>query len=263
MMGEEAQAQKDDLYAPQSFSIDDISEEGEESVETPEEGPEIEIEGSQIVTTETPSEVAELKKQIQELQSDLLNISKRQDARVEPKLEAKTEKLTKGQLVAILKEHKDDPEVLLNVAEYIAEQKALETRDATMKDVNYRTWSSNLSGMANRILHEDEDGYLAANPRVKGGLNEYANNLGLGDHPIGQLAAYAILRLSDSVKAKSKSDVKSEVEKVVDPNKGKMDKTRLTAIKDKNMGLSTEQLTVAKKFGVKPETYAKFVRRTK
>ena len=117
--------------------------------------------------------------------------------------------------------------------------------------------------MANRIISEDEDGYLAANPKVKGNLNEYANNLGLGDHPIGQLAAYAIMRLSDSVKAKSKPDVKSEVEKVVDPNKGKMDKTRLTAMKDKNMGLSVEQLTIAKKFGVKPETYAKFVRRTK
>ena len=57
--------------------------------------------------------------------------------------------------------------------------------------------------------------------------------------------------------------MKSEVEKIVDPNKGKMDKTRLTAIKDKNMGLSADHLAVAKKFGVKPETYAKFVRRTK
>ena len=262
-------AQKDDLYAPQSFSVDDVLEENgreEETVETVEEGEkelEIEIEGSPTVTTETPSEVAELKKQIQELQSDLLKVSTRQEARVEVKPEAKTEKLTKGQLVAILKEHKDDPEVLLNVAEYIAEQKALETRDATMKDVNYRTWSSNLSGMANRILSEDEDGYLAANPRVKGSLNEYASNLGLGDHPIGQLAAYAIMRLSDSVKAKSNADVKSPAEKVVDPNKGKMDKTRLTAMKDKNMGLSADHLAAAKKFGVKPETYAKFVRRAK
>jgi hypothetical protein len=255
---------KEDLYAPQSFSVDDILEEGgeRESVEEVVEQ-EIEIEGGGIkVETETPSEVAELKKQVQEMQAELLNVSKKQTAKVEPDV-PKTEKLSRSQLVAILREHKEDPEVLFNVAEYIAEQKALETRDATMKDVNYRTWSSNLSGMASRIISEDEDGYLAANPKVKGGLNEYATNLGLGDHPIGQLAAYAIFRLSDSVKAKGaiKSDVKSDKMEKVDPNKGKMDKTRPTTIRDKSQGLSADQLAVAKKFGVKPETYAKFVRR--
>jgi len=251
---------KEDLYTPQSFSVDDILEEGGEIESVGETAePEIEVEGVEAkIETETPSEVAELKKQIQEMQTELLNVSKKQTAKVDA---PKTEKLSRSQLVAILKEHKDDPEVLFNVAEYIAEQKALETRDATMKDVNYRTWSSNLSGMANRIISEDEDGYLAANPKVRGGLDEYATNLGLGDHPIGKLAAYAIFRLSDSVKAAVKSDVKSDKMEKVDPNKGKMDKTRPMAMKDKTQGLSMEQLTVAKKFGVKPETYAKFVRR--
>jgi len=253
---------KEDIYTPQTFSVDDMLEEGGEAAEEAVEQ-EIEVEGVETkIETETPSEVAELKKQIQEMQAELLNVSKKQTAKIEPDA-PKTEKLSRSQLVAILKEHKDDPEVLFNVAEYIAEQKALETRDATMKDVNYRTWSSNLSGMANRIISEDEDGYLAANPKVKGGLDEYATNLGLGDHPIGKLAAYAIFRLSDSVKAKVavKTDVKSDKTEKVDLNKGKMDKTRPMAMKDKTQGLSAEQLTIAKKFGVKPETYAKFVRR--
>jgi hypothetical protein len=132
-----------------------------------------------------------------------------------------------------------------------------------MKDVNQRQWHTNLSGMANRVIQEDEDGYLAANPKVKAGLDEYAANLGLGDHPTGRLAAYAIFRLSEHVKAKgtSKVDEKSKVEEKekVDLNKGKMDKTRLSTHLSKSTGLNQDQLDTAKRFGVKPETYAKFV----
>lgn len=245
---------------PQSFSVDDIILEDKESTENVEKEVEVEVEGKTEVSTDK-SEVAELKKQLQELQGDLLKVSinKREPEKV---TESKKEKLTKGQLAQIMKEHKDDPEVLLNVVEYLAEQKAEEIKDATMKDVNQRTWYSNLSGMANRILQEDEDGYLAANPKVKQGIEEYASNLGLGEHPVGRLAAYAIFRLSESVKGKgeAKVDEKSKVaEMKVDPNKGRLDKTRLSTNAGKSTGLSQDQLNMAKRFGVKPETYAKFV----
>ena len=248
---------------PQIFSVDDIilEEKGEEKKEDKEV--EVEVEGKTEVSTDK-TEVAELKKQLQELQSDLLKVSvnKREPEKI---VEQKKEKLSKTQLAQIMKEHKDDPEVLLNVVEYLAEQKAEETRDATMKDVNHRQWHSNLSGMANRVLSEDEDGYLAANPKVKQGIEEYASNLGLGDHPVGKLAAYAIFRLSESVKGKgtAKVDEKStKVEMKVDPNKGRLDKTRLSTNAGKSTGLSQDQLSMAKRFGVKPETYAKFVRRS-
>jgi hypothetical protein len=246
--------------APQSFSVDDIILEERDKEQEESKEVEVEVEGKTEVTTDK-SEVAELKKQLQEMQSDLLKVSlnKREP---EKTIEQKKEKLTKGQLAQIMKEHKDDPEVLLNVVEYLAEQKAEETRDATMKDVNHRQWHSNLSGMANRVLQEDEDGYLAANPKVKLGIDEYASNLGLGDHPVGKLAAYAIYRLSESVKGSgaAKVDEKSKAaEMKVDSNKGRLDKTRLSTNAGKSAGLSQDQLNIAKRFGVKPETYAKFV----
>ncbi len=261
---EEIESVTSNELGPQHFSVDDIildekEEEKEEVVVKEEkEEPEIEVEGETKISSDV-SEVAELRKQVQSLQGDLLKISLEKRELVKPDVQKK-ERLTRPQLIAIMKEHKDDPEVLLNITEYLAEQKAEEIKDATMKDVNQRQWYSNLSGMENKIFSEDEDGYLAANPKVKGQLNEYATNLGLGDHPLGKLAAYAIFRLSETVKGKgvSKQVVKPDGEKA-DANKGKMDKTRLTTVRNKEQGLSAEQLAMAKRFGVKPETYSRFV----
>ena len=243
---------------PQIFSVDDIVLDEKEHEEKQDEV-EVEVEGKPEVTTDK-NEVAELKRQLAEMQGDLLKVATSKKEPERQPDQPKKEKLTKGQLAQIMKEHKDDPEVLLNVVEYLAEQKAEETRDATMKDVNQRQWHSNLSGMANRVLQEDEDGYLAANPKVKATIDEYAENLGLGSHPAGKLAAYAIFRLSEITKAKStaKVDEKSKEAETI-PNKGRLDKTRLPANTGKASGLTQDQLSMAKRFGVKPETYAKFV----
>lgn len=253
---------KEDLYSPQIFDVDDIDVGvvGEIKEPKPDDDLEVEIEGKKPKVETEEIETTKLKGEIQALKDEILKISVRKETKLETKPDEKPEKLTRSQIVGILKEHKDDPEVLLNVIEHMSEQKAEATRDATLKDVNYRQWHSNLSGIANRIMSEDEDGYLAANPKVKGGLDEYAENLGLKDHPIGKLAAYAIMRLSEATKAKSKVDDKSTKDDAT-KDKGKMDKTRTFDKLDKTLGLNPEHIAAAKKFGVKLETYAKFVRK--
>jgi hypothetical protein len=249
-------------FTPQIFSVDDIDTEEvvapEPEAEKPDET-EIEVEGKKDVDVEE-SETKKLNKELQELKGEILKLSQKKDVVPPPKAET-PEKLTRQQIVGILKEHKDDPEVLANVIEYLAEQKATDIKDSTVKDMNYKQWSSNLSGIASKILHDDEDGYLAANPKVSGSLNEYAENLGLRDHPVGKLAAYAIMRLSEQVKAKPVEDVKS-TKAETKPSTRVMDKTRTFDQLSKAKGLTADQLAVAKKFGVKPETYVKFLRRS-
>lgn len=264
------EAAKADIYEPQSFSVDDMdrdsteteSEEGAESTPESADELEIEVEGKDkgvIETEETEND--KLRKELSSLKDEILKLSARREER--PPVEPTTkdpDKLTRGQISQILKEHKDDPEVLLNVIDYMAEQKAMETRDSTVKDLNYKQWHTQLAGTANRLLADDEDGYLAANPTVAKGLDDMANNLGLGNHPIGRLAAYSIYRYSELVKDRSRKDEKSSREKEI-TSKRVMDKTRTSSTSSKTFGLTEAQLTVAKKFGVKPETYAKFVRR--
>jgi hypothetical protein len=199
-----------------------------------------------------------LKREVQELKEELLKRTAKKEAPA--KVADKEEVLTDSQLIKLLDEHKDQPHVMLNIMKYVAESQAKETRDATIKDVNHRTWHSNLSGIANKILADDEDGYLAANPKVVGSLEEYATNLGLDAHPVGKLAAYAIIRLSEVSKAKAEKVDKPTLAKPKETTKS-MDKTRTFDKLEKNLGLTAEHLAAAKKFGVKPETYAKFVRR--
>ena len=253
---------KGGTYSPQIFAVDDIeTDEVVDETAEPETEPEVEIEGKSGAVEKESDPTVDLRKEIQELKSEILKISARKETAPPPTKEEKEEKLTRSQIVGILKEHKDDPEVLANVIEYLAEQKANSTRDETLKDVNHRQWHTNLSGIANKILHDDEDGYLAANPKVGTALDTYAENLGLREHPVGKLAAYAIMRLSEQVEASVKEKDKPAKAETKSTTRV-MDKTRAFDQLDKKKGLTAEQLKVAQKFGVKPETYAKFIRRS-
>lgn len=271
MLPDEAEAaRKEEMYQPQSFSVDEIEVEGEsEETRAVDATPditedefevEVEVEDKEVETD--VKEVDSLRREVAGLKDEIIKLSARREEKPMAKpSDEKPEKLTRGQIAKILTEHKDDPEVLLNVIEYLSEQKALEIKDSTVKDMNQQRWSSELSGVANRVLADDEDGFLAANPKVNESLAEMADNLGLGSHPIGKLAAYSIYRLTNAAKAKSKEGAKpSEGEKSV--NKRVFDKTRTSDKGGKSHGLTQIQLDTAKKFGVKPETYAKFVRRS-
>jgi hypothetical protein len=265
MAGEAEAARKEEIYEPQSFSVDDIDVETEDK-ETPDleikdEEPEIEVEGEDKEVQTEVKETETLRREIGELKDQIIKLSSRREEPKKEPTEGKQEKLSRGQIAKILTEHKDDPEVLLNVIEYLSEQKALEIKDSTVKDMNQQQWSSQLSGVANRVLSDDEDGYLAANPKVVEGLEDMAGNLGLSNHPIGKLAAYAIYRLTNVAKAKSKEGDKPKVDKEVS-SKRVFDKTRASDKVSKGYGLTQAQLDAARKFGVKPETYAKFVRRS-
>ena len=252
---------KDEMYTPMTFSVDDITgdEDVVEKAEPEIEEEEVEIEGKESkVEKEKEPETVLLKRELAELRDELLKRTAKKEVPV--KTEEKEETLSDSQLIKIIDENKDQPHVLLNVMKYVAENQAKTTRDATIKDVNQRQWHSNLSGIANKILADDEDGYLAANPKVVGSLEEYATNLGLDTHPVGKLAAYAIIRLSETSKAKAEKVEKTVPAKTKETTKS-MDKTRTFDKLEKNLGLTAEHLAAAKKFGVKPETYAKFVRR--
>ena len=258
-----------DVHAPMTINVDDFDLESgdkEDKVESkPEDDVEIEVEGKGKQVDKEESETSKLQKEISTLKDQILELATRRKEKViEPKDEKK-EKLTHAQIVGILKENKDAdnfPEILANVVHYIAENTASEIKNKTMEEVSQKQWASNLSGTANRILSEDKDGYLAANPKVKSELPEMAKNMGLQDHPAGELAALAIYRLLEGAKAKDE-DSKSDKTKESKPSNSTrvMDKTRISSQSSK-VTLNATQLAVAKKFGVKPETYAMFVKKS-
>jgi hypothetical protein len=259
---------KEELYAPMSIDVDSIDleteEESKEEKEDTESFIDIEVEGEskEPSISQDKSEVDSLKEEVRKLQTQIVDLTSKvkKPSKEEVSVEKKPEKLSRGQLIGIIKEHKDDPDIILNVIEHVAEQIASEIKDTTVRDLNQKTWSDRLSGYANQIIAEDTDGFLAANPNIKSQLPDMAINLGMGDYPAGQLAAYAIYRLTEQLKSKSSEDAESERERSIKSRK--IDGTRKTPTGKQAIQLTQVHLDAAKKFGVKPETYAKFLRRT-
>ena len=255
----------DSFILDEVLGVDDDLDE-EVIVKPDEDEPEIEIEEKTKVEV---SETAELKRLLADTQKDLLKVSQSlHDLTTKEKEtpKGKEEKLTRSQVVNILKEHKDDPEVLFNVIDYLAEEKAVSTRDKTLEDVNRKTWEGNLSGLSGRILAEDK--FLSTKPEHRGIVAEYARNLGLDKHPAGQLAAHAIYVLSElnkdpstlfSVYGKPTSEANSERVDAIKRTKT-LDKTKTPSAKvGGGVGLSSEEAEIAKKFGVNPKLYARFL----
>jgi hypothetical protein len=168
------------------------------------------------------------------------------------------ERLTKAQLKQILVENADNPDVLLNVVDYIAEQKTKEVKKQAFEELNNSSWERELAGTANQVLAEDKDGYLAKNPQVKDKIGQVMKNLRLEKHPAGALAAYALIRFGEGLGG-SAAPAEKAVEKAA--NKGKMDKTRTPAkVAAGNKKLTPEHLEMAKKLGIKdPNLMARFI----
>ncbi len=252
----------------QEFSMDDFSLEDEEETKeeaTEEESDEVVVEDEEESepddkVTISKADLDDLKSQITSLQKEILGLSRKPTSEDAIKSKAKdSDTLTPEQISALIEKHQGDPGVLTNIITYVAEQKAREIaneiKDTTVADIAKQNQYSQIAGMANRILQEDSDGYLKANPEVRGKLKEFAANLGLQDAPAGELAAYAIYRYAEAVKNPVKKEEGAKKETRV------LDKTRPKPEKSKTHGLTQEQIEVAKKFGVRPETYALFVQR--
>ena len=259
-----------DLHSSMTISADDFDldavekEIEEEKPESTDEEFEVEVEGRSAGVDKEESENSKLQKEIAALKDEVLKLSTRKPEKViEPK-DDKKEKLTHAQLIGILKENKDADnfaEILTNVVKYIAEDTASEIKNKTMEEVSHKQWASNLTGLSNKILSEDNDGYLAANPKVKAELEDMAKNMGLSDHPVGRLAAYSIFRLIEGAKTDKDSKSDKPKESKTSNSTRVMDKTRTSGQTGK-VTLDAGQLAAAKKFGVKPETYAMFVKKS-
>lgn len=226
---------------------------------------EVEVEGKQTTVSTEKDEVSRLKDEVRELRSALLQTVQQVKQAPAVTTAPKEEKVTKAQLIQILNENKDPetgnirPDILMNVLDYLVDERTTEVKQKAFEELNQSSWEREIAGVSNRVLNEDK--YLAQNPDLNAKIDEIANNLKLGGHPAGRLAAYALIRLSAGDESNA-APVTSAVPKNRTANSGKMDKTHVGNIsaKSKSTKLTQEQLQMAKRFGVKPETYARFVK---
>lgn len=222
---------------------------------------EIEVEGKKTQIDSEGSEVGQLRGQIRELQDELLRVSARLQQPVpEVKAPKEEEQLTRAQLAQIIAENSDKPEVLLNVIDYMAEQKTKAVKNEAFKELSESNWHREIAGSANQVLMEDRDGYIAANPRIKEKIGQVAKNMKWENHPAGALAAYALIRLGEGFVSQEEAKKVSAGKPQKETKTASMDKTRSLSAGKKNNKLTAEHLEMAKRLGIKdPNLMARFI----
>lgn len=166
-------------------SVEDVVEGFEQEAEEPE--PEVEEEPekpTEPVESPLEGEIKELKQKVHDLNRAL------HKTRQEKPEQKEEESLTPEQLKTLLNEHKDDPDTLYNIMNYIGKQAAKEGS----KEIFDTQKTLDIRNKTQTFLHtrypELKDPESQASKRVQ----EFCSQYNLGDHPAGEyFAASAII----------------------------------------------------------------------
>jgi hypothetical protein len=249
--GEEFDADAHDLL------LDDGEEDGKAEKEPSEEK-----EGEKEKGEKEPDELTKVKTELERQASHIKNLNKalheaRQDRKKGKDEGGKEEApLTKEQLLAIMKEHKEDEGVLLNVIQYAAEQAA---KGAEKKAVDAVEISSK---------KKEIDDYLGQNyPKLSDAESEdrvsvdkVKDMLSVADHPFGDFMAVAVrtqLMLPSILQAAVEQGKKEALGENADKSRKANAKANAPAPSGKSVGvvkgkagLSGDSADVAKRIGL-------------
>uniref|UniRef100_A0A6M3J099 Uncharacterized protein n=1 Tax=viral metagenome TaxID=1070528 RepID=A0A6M3J099_9ZZZZ len=246
-----------------SEGLDDVELEGLDDKKEPEETEEIEEESEEKLSEkEEPSldekcKILEGKLTERETHIKNLNVALHQ-ARQTKKADKPDEDtpLTREQLMAVFKEHQDNPETLFNVVEYMAKQYG---KKAESSAIDATKIAQKKSDIDNRLLQAYPD--LAKDDSdLRTGVNLVKTEMGIDDHPYGDLFALGAMTMNnldvllkqareegkqEALKGKVEDKRKEAVKKNALTPKGKTDsKTMVT-------GLTKDQESTAKQMGLK------------
>lgn len=166
------------------INVDDFEEEGKEDKGKKKEGDE---KGKLKPKVEMTPEVKELLDKNKALNRALHE--ERQKKKTEKTEEAV---LTETQLLGILEEYKDDPKTLLNVIKYQAEQaaKGAATKSITDADVVRKKKE------ADDYIYKTYPDLTKDDSQLRAAVNKTKSELGIDDHPFGELFGTAVTFLS-------------------------------------------------------------------
>lgn len=213
--------------------------------------------------SELAKENAKLRTQLLEIGQEVRQLkgSVEERSRREGKApEEASDKISHEQLVGLIKEHGDNPEVMARIITHIAteEAKSIATgiRDETVKNVEYQNWFRELKAHSTGVMQPI---YESA-PESRGAVVETAKRLGIDGHPMGELLAYSLIEYARRQGSVAKEAADADRATKLDKEKG-LDKTRTAGDKGSKgkIALSKEQREIADKLGVSHATYAKFI----
>jgi hypothetical protein len=198
---------------------DDIVPEAEEE-EEPEDEEEIEEEKPEV-DEETQALLAKKDEQIQNLNRGIHQIRQELKALKSGKKDDGESPLTEAQVLALYREHKDDPDTLFNLVKYQIEQGSKKAKDEAVDIAEVsrlqKEIDTELSAQFPDLHNEDSD--------LRRGVDDTKNKLKIADHPFSDLLAIGAMAYKDMPDL-----LKAEYEK------GKAEAARKKKIKENDLG---------------------------
>lgn len=210
-MAPEVSAEQDDLKAEDQVIVDDelfkigpddVEDEAEakKSDEDDEEGgkPDGKEKGERKEEKRLlDDDAATLKARVERLEADKSNLKKALHEERQAKKKSKAEdteetQLTDAQLLAIMKEHQDDPSTMFNIIKHVATQAAKGIKKEALSEADVK----NRSKQAESFLRERIPQLYEEDSDVRLNVNKVRDDLGLDDDPVGDYLAAGVIALN-------------------------------------------------------------------
>jgi hypothetical protein len=240
----------------QEETQEEQEEPGEPEAEQPEEAPDPLAEFKASLEDQK-KENERLQKEVNRLGYALRTASKTEKKSDEPQF-------TEAQLLQILKQHQDEPEVALQVMKEIAKQSAKGIEASTEKKAEIQQTRGQIETYIGSVFPD----WKSEESPIRAGIEKAKSMYHLEDHPLGDELALGMIEFQ-----RIPAIIKAEVERVQKDALGKSAeqkrKQSIAAGKPtpstgkKGAGespLSTTELETAKKLGINPQKYAKFLK---
>lgn len=241
----------------------------EEPAEEPTEDPEEEKEEED----EKPDKIAELEAKLEESRKEINRLG--YALRKGEKKETKDEPVfTKAQLLALYKEHADNPEVQFQIIEEMSRQGKVDAQASAEKSAEIKTKKTQMD----QFLEQAYPDVRQEGSEIHQNVQKAIEYLGLDGNPYAEFLGFSAMMLHNLPKAieQIKEQAKAEVlktseedlaKKAEEARKKNIDATKpakaRTGFEDKTASLSAEQLETAKRLGIATKAqlakYAKFL----
>lgn len=180
--------------APDNSDSDEQSEDGQDESEDDEQEPDENDQETGEEKAEEPSELEKLRTELESVKKDRdrLGYKLRQQSQQKPEKETDKEaQFTDAQLVQLISEHKEEPEILLQIMKQVNKQEGAKTAETQIKAAEIKQRRTEID----KWMAENVPGALDENSPDHEQMTNARSMLNLEDHPYGDFLGVAAANL--------------------------------------------------------------------
>lgn len=253
----------DDLFSEEAEPTEPVS--AEDSTEPEEEEVVVEESDSKVPLDKALQEqLLAVSSELRELRTKNQDLESRINAPPQAAPKSDEKELTDADLIAIISENRDKPDVMLRVFKHVAEQTATGIADdkanKVIKDQTYNQWAGKMTEVNDSVVQADK---RLTDGAFKSSVDKVIKQFSLNGHPAAEMIGAAVVTYAQMLAGGGEKEKAAPVEDRKEKGKLSLGKKGDTSAPSKKNGvakLTPEQAKFCKDQNIDPALYAKFVR---